>query len=81
MTESSPKSLDLEQLFARQRLPEPPERFAADLTERLASVPPPRPLWRHPGLQWVAIGLGFGFGLMRLASYVFGAWLAVTSAL
>ena len=81
MNEQHYKQADLEQLLRQQPLPEPPAEFAADLMARLEGEAPPRPLWQHPWLQWAAVGLGLGFGLVRLAGYVFGAWLALASAL
>ena len=81
MNENRAGNADLEQLLGRHALPEPPPGFSDDLMARLDTEPAPRPLWQRPWLQWSAVGLGFGLTLMRLVSYVFGAWLALASAL
>jgi hypothetical protein len=81
MTDMIEADVHLDRLLERQPLPNPPLDFTEGVMARLRDEPPRRSFWQHPGLQWAAFGLGFGLGLLRLASYVFGAWLALESAL
>jgi len=81
MTDPIEPHADLDQLLARQTLPAPPRHFTEYIMDRVGDEPPLRPFWQHPWLQWAAVGLGLGFGLTRLVSYVFGVWLAMQSAL
>jgi hypothetical protein len=73
---------DLDQLLLTQPLPKPPTDFSDRVMIQVAQEPLPQPnLWQQSWLQWAAICLGLGLGVMRLAGFIFSAWLALETAL
>jgi hypothetical protein len=73
---------ELDHLLLQQLLPQPSTDFVNQVMAQVAQEPRPIPnLWQRSWLQWVAISIGLGLGLLRLIGYMFSAWLALETAL